>query len=303
MAIPKYDELMKPFLQTLVDGEVHKLKDINMKLAEEFHLTQEELSEVLPSGMDTVFRNRVGWARTYLKKAGLIESPARASFKITTVGLKVIQDNPAQIDRTYLEQFDSFREFLNVGIIDFAKESTDQKQTDLTPDDQLEAAYRQLNDTLASDLLAEVVKLSPAAFETFVVDLLVRMGYGKVAYGSYATVLSGDEGIDGIIMEDKLGFSLIYMQAKKWAPDSTVSRPDIQGFVGAIAGKHGKGLFVTTARFSEKAVTYAEQHHIILIDGKKLARLMIESNFCVHMRRSLEIKEIDTDELSRYQDG
>lgn len=302
MAIPKYDELMKPFLQTLADGEVHRLKDINTKLTDEFHLTQEELSEILPSGADTVFRNRVGWARTYLKKAGLIESPARASFRITTEGLKVIQDNPAQIDRSYLEQFDSFKEFLNVGTDDSAKEPSNQEQADLTPDDQLEAAYQQLNDTLASDLLAEVVKLSPGAFEKFVVDLLVRMGYGKVTYGSHSTVLSGDEGIDGIIMEDKLGFSLIYMQAKKWAPDSTVSRPVIQGFVGAIAGKHGNGLFVTTARFSEKAVQYAEQHHIILVDGKKLARLMIESNFCVHTRRSLEIKEIDTDELSRYQD-
>lgn len=159
----------------------------------------------------------------------------------------MIQENPDQIDKAYLEQFDSFTEFIAGGASNSTKEPADQNQEDLTPDDQLEAAYQQLNDTLASDLLAEVMKISPAAFEMFVVDLLVRMGYGKISYGSHSTVLSGDEGIDGIIMEDKLGFSLIYMQAKRWTPDSTVTRPDIQGFVGAIAGKHGNGLFVTTA--------------------------------------------------------
>ena len=214
----------------------------------------------------------------------------------------MIQENPDQIDKAYLEQFDSFTEFIAGGVSNSTKEPADQNQEDLTPDDQLEAAYQQLNDTLASDLLAEVMKISPAAFEMFVVDLLVRMGYGKISYGSHSTVLSGDEGIDGIIMEDKLGFSLIYMQAKRWTPDSTVTRPDIQGFVGAIAGKHGNGLFVTTAKFSDNAVRCAEQHHIILVDGKKLAQLMIESNFCVHTRRTLDFKVIDTDELSRYQD-
>ena len=176
------------------------------------------------------------------------------------------------------------------------------KQTDLTPDDQLEDAYKQINASLASDLLSEVLKISPYTFEKLVVDLLSKMGYGTVAYGSHATVASGDDGIDGVIMEDKLGFSLIYMQAKEWAPDRVVGQPDIQSFVGAIAGKHGDGLFVTTAKFSQKAKDYANTHHIILIDGERLAKLMIEYNFCVSTRKTFEIKAIDTDALAEYQD-
>ena len=176
------------------------------------------------------------------------------------------------------------------------------KQTDLTPDDQLEDAYKQINASLASDLLNEVLKISPYTFEKLVVDLLSKMGYGTVAYGSHATVASGDDGIDGVIMEDKLGFSLIYMQAKEWAPDRVVGQPDIQSFVGAIAGKHGDGLFVTTAKFSQKAKDYANTHHIILIDGERLANLMIEYNFCVSTRKTFEIKAIDTDALAEYQD-
>lgn len=176
------------------------------------------------------------------------------------------------------------------------------KADDLTPDDQLEEAYKQLNASLASDLLNEVLKLTPHTFEKFVIDFLSKMGYGTVAFGSHATQASGDDGIDGVIMEDKLGFSLIYMQAKKWAPDKVVGQPDIQSFVGAIAGKHGDGLFVTTARFSQKAKDYAHTHHIILIDGERLANLMIEYNFCVSTRKAFEIKAIDTDALAEYQD-
>lgn len=147
-----------------------------------------------------------------------------------------------------------------------------------------------------------MLKIPPYTFEKFVVDLLLKMGYGKADFGSHVTVASGDDGIDGIIMEDKLGFSLIYMQAKEWAVDKVVSQPDIQSFVGAIAGKKGDGLFVTTARFSQKAKNYAHTHHIILIDGERLANLMIEYNFCVSTRKTFEIKALDTDALAEYQD-
>lgn len=146
-----------------------------------------------------------------------------------------------------------------------------------------------------------MLKIPPYTFEKFVVDLLLKMGYGKADFGSHATVASGDDGIDGIIMEDKLGFSLIYMQAKEWAVDKVVSQPDIQSFVGAIAGRKGDGLFVTTARFSQKAKNYAHTHHIILIDGERLAK-MIEYNFCVSTRKTFEIKALDTDALAEYQD-
>lgn len=304
MAVPKYDELMKPLLEAVEDGQLYKIKDIYTVLTQQLRLGSDELSEMLPSGRQTVFRNRVGWAKTYLKKAGLIDSPARASIVITDAGKKVLQENPEKIDSKYLERFPSFRDFSSAVPSDEPgnKESSAGTVYDLTPDDQLEDAYKQINASLASDLLSEVMKITPYTFEKLVVDLLSKMGYGTVAYGSHATTASGDDGIDGVIMEDKLGFSLIYMQAKQWTQDRVVGQPEIQNFVGAIAGKHGDGLFVTTARFSQKAKDYAQTHHIILIDGERLANLMIEFNFCVSVRKTFEIKDIDTDVLNEYQD-
>lgn len=304
MAVPKYDELMKPLLIAVSDGETYKMKNVTALLAEQLNLSSDDLAEMLPSGRQTVFKNRVGWAKTYLKKAGLLDSPARATIVITNAGKQVVADNPEKIDSKYLEQFPSFVDFASAPepLDDSNPASEVPKPSDLTPDDQLEDAYKEINDSLASDLLSEVLKIPPYTFEKFVVDLLLKMGYGKADFGSHATVASGDEGIDGIIMEDKLGFSLIYMQAKEWAVDKVVSQPDIQSIVGAIAGKKGDGLFVTTARFSQKAKDYAHTHHIILIDGERLANLMIEYNFCVSTRKTFEIKALDTDALAEYQD-
>lgn len=304
MAVPKYDELMKPLLIAVSDGETYKMKDVTALLAEQLNLSSDDLAEMLPSGRQTVFKNRVGWAKTYLKKAGLLDSPARATIVITNAGKQVVADNPEKIDSKYLEQFPPFVDFASAPepLDDSNPASEVPKPSDLTPDDQLEDAYKEINDSLASDLLSEVLKIPPYTFEKFVVDLLLKMGYGKADFGSHATVASGDDGIDGIIMEDKLGFSLIYMQAKEWAVDKVVSQPDIQSFVGAIAGKKGDGLFVTTARFSQKAKNYAHTHHIILIDGERLANLMIEYNFCVSTRKTFEIKALDTDALAEYQD-
>lgn len=304
MAVPKYDELMKPLLIAVSDGETYKMKDVTALLAEQLNLSSDDLAEMLPSGRQTVFKNRVGWVKTYLKKAGLLDSPARATIVITNAGKQVVADNPEKIDSKYLEQFPSFVDFASAPepLDDSNPASEVPKPSDLTPDDQLVDAYKEINDSLASDLLSEVLKIPPYTFEKFVVDLLLKMGYGKADFGSHATVASGDEGIDGIIMEDKLGFSLIYMQAKEWAVDKVVSQPDIQSIVGAIAGKKGDGLFVTTARFSQKAKDYAHTHHIILIDGERLANLMIEYNFCVSTRKTFEIKALDTDALAEYQD-
>ena len=304
MAVPKYDELMKPLLVAVKDGEVYKIKDVTAVLAQQLNLSAEDLEEMLPSGRQTVFKNRVAWAKSYLKKAGLLDSPARATIVITEAGKKVVEENPKKIDSKYLEQFPSFVDFVSASDPTNGDDPVPaiSKPTDLTPDDQLEDAYKQINASLASDLLSEVLKISPYTFEKLVVDLLSKMGYGTVAYGSHTTVASGDDGIDGVIMEDKLDFSLIYMQAKEWAPDKVVGQANIQSFVGAIAGKHGDGLFVTTAKFSQKAKDYANTHHIILIDGERLANLMIEYNFCVSTRRTFEIKAIDTDVLAEYQD-
>lgn len=289
--LPKYNELMKPLLLVINDGEVHVFGEVIATLAHKLNLSEEDLNEKLPSGNQSVFKNRVGWAKTYLKKAGLVDSPARATIVITDAGKKVVEENPEVIDSKYLEQFSSFIEFYHSKNTDTSL-SVKLNMDDLTPDDQLESAYKQINDTLASDLLNEVLKISPYTFEKLVVDLLSSMGYGAIAYGSHATVASGDDGIDGVIMEDQLGFSLIYIQAKKWALDKVVGQPDIQSFVGAIAGKQGHGLFVTTSRFSQKAKDYADNHHIILVDGVKLANLMIKHNFCVSTRKRLRLKRL-----------
>lgn len=229
MAVPKYDELMKPLLAAVQDGEVYKMKDVTTALAQQLNLSVEDLAEMLPSGRQTVFKNRVGWAKTYLKKAGLLDAPARATIVITEAGKKVIVENPKKIDSKYLEKFPSFVDFVSTSDPVNGDNSVPaiSKSTELTPDDQLEDAYKQINASLASDLLSEVLKISPYTFEKLVVDLLSKMGYGTVAYGSHATSASGDDGIDGVIMEDKLGFSLIYIQAKEWAPDRVVGQPDI----------------------------------------------------------------------------
>jgi restriction system protein len=303
MAVPKYDELMKPMLIAVQDGKTYTIKEVTAMLAQRLNLSNDDLAEMLPSGRQQVFKNRVGWAKAYLKKAGLLDNPARGTIVISEAGKQVVAENPDKIDSNYLKRFPSFVDFTSTsGTTGDNCNPTVTKSDDMTPDDQLEEAYKQINASLASDLLNEVLKITPYTFEKLVVDLLSKMGYGTVAYGSHATAASGDDGIDGVIMEDKLGFSLIYMQAKEWALDRVVGQPEIQSFVGAIAGKHGDGLFVTTTRFSQKAKDYAHMHHIILIDGERLANLMIEYDFCVSTRKTFSIKSIDTDALAEYQD-
>ena len=304
MPVPKYYEMQRPFLEALKDGKPHTLKEIVAFVASYFHLTESDLSERIPSGSKTVLRDRVGWARTHLKKAGLIESPERAVFVITDDGHEALRSGPAVIDDKYLSQFMIDSEM--PGVLPTSEKNTNDAvmlpQESDTPDEVLETAFVELNAQLSDDLLHEVSKLSPTAFERMAVDLLHKMGYGAFENSGRVTAASHDDGIDGIIMEDRLGFSLIYIQAKKWDADSTVGQPELQKFVGAIAGRGGKGLFVTTAKFSQKAVEYANHQHIILIDGAKLARLMIEHNFGVRVKRVFEIKDIDTDTFNDYSD-
>lgn len=303
MPIPKYYEMHKPFLEFICDAHPHSLKELKSLMAAHFHLDEAALAELLPSGRQTVFINRIGWARTYLKKAGLINSPARATFVITRQGLEVLQDNPDVIDSAYLMRFEGFREFQNsTENISTQGEKSSGDANGTTPDDTFEDSFKKINDSLADELLSEVVKLSPTAFEQMVIDLLSKMGYGAFENAGRTTATTGDEGIDGIIMEDKLGFNLIYIQAKKWDLDRTVGRPEVQSFVGAISGKGGKGLLVTTAKYSKQASDYATHQHIILIDGQKLARLMIEHDFGVTVKKTFAIKAIDTDVFNEYSE-
>ncbi|WP_277237506.1 restriction endonuclease [Merdimonas faecis] len=303
MAVPQYFKMHKPILKCLSDRQTHTMKELKVYVINYFQLTEEEVSALVPSGTQTYLSNRIGWARTYLKKAGLIESPARAVFRITEEGMKVVRDAPDVIDLKYLLRYDSFREF--VGKTEENKQSgqkdTEVQETD-TPDDVFEAAFKKINQSLADDVLTEVMKLSPIAFEKMVLDLMTKMGYGTFENAYSTTPKTNDEGIDGIIMEDKLGFGLIYVQIKHWGHDHSVGRPEVQAFVGAIAGKGGKGLFVTTSKFTKQAIEYAKGQHIILMDGEKLAYNMIEHDFGVSTKKIFSIKALDMDLFEEYQE-
>ena len=296
MSVPKFHEFMKPFLVILNDEKSHTIKELRNILSAEFKLTPADLSLMLPSGTQTVIYNRVQWAGTYLSKAGLVNKPSRGVFCISEQGKQVIKENPAIIDPEYLTRFESFKEFQKTS----NKENSQKSIEPETPDYTFEESFEQINNNLADDLLTEVLKLTPVAFEKMIIDLLKKMGYGAFENSGRTTPVSDDEGIDGIIMEDKLGFNLIYIQAKHWSIDRSVGRPEIQNFVGAISGKGGNGLFVTTAKYTKSAIEYANQHHIILVDGKKLCKLMIEHNFGVTVKKIYQIKELDTDVFSEY---
>ena len=300
MPIPKYDEMYRAFLDCLADGQLHRSKEVKDTVAGVFSVSKKERAEMLPSGKQPLFDNRIGWTRTYLKKAGLVQSPSRGIYVITPAGKQVLNENPHKIDNLYLQRFESFRKFISTDGEDSGTPAPVEKVSGKTPQDILDEAFQQINTTLADDLLSEIMKQPPVFFEHLVVKLLTRMGYGG-SIENAGTVIgqTGDEGIDGIIREDKLDFSLIYNQAKRWDCDNTVGRPEIQKFVGALAGQGAsKGLFITTAKFTKEARQYAEKQHttkVVLVDGTTLAKLMIEYDLGVSTEATYEIKRIDSD--------
>ena len=295
MPVPKYHELYAPFLKTLQDGQVHNMKEIKQSVVEQTHLTDADLAERLPSGKQTVFDNRIGWCRTYLKKAGLIESPVRAQFVLTEEGKKALPDADI-IDDKYLMKYSSFRAFQN---IDSSEEqpATSTSAAEKSPEELLEDAYAELNVSLADDLMSEIMKLDPTDFEKLVVRLLLAMGYGSgIDDAGFVTQASNDGGIDGVIKEDQLGFSSIYIQAKRWDPGTSIQRPEIQKFAGALQEqKAQKGLFISTATFSQGARKSADAAGIVLVDGKQLTKLMIKFNLGVSVEHVYEVKRLDTD--------
>lgn len=301
MAMPKYHEFMKPILELLKDNQTHKLNDVYNTLAMRLNLSEEEKKELLPSGKQLVYKNRIGWALTYLKKAKVIESPARATYRITDLGQKVIAENPDIINQDYLKRFDGFNDFINSSSGNtMLDNNVPNMEKDESPQELLDRAYKTIFNALTDDLLNEVMKQSPDFFEKLVVDLLVAMGYGgsKIENGQVLGK-SGDEGIDGIIKEDKLGFEKIYVQAKRWNIETSIGRPELQKFVGALTGQGAsKGAFITTASFTKEAKDYVSKQRackIILIDGRTLALLMVEYNVGVSIDNTYYIKRIDTD--------
>jgi len=300
MPVPEFQTFLLPVLKLAADGAEHSLSEARDVLAREFGLTPEERNELLPSGRQRRFDNRVAWAKAYLEQAGLVKSPRRAHFVITPAGRELLAENLSRLDIPTLRRYDSFRAFHNgsrrsdqstgEGALAAAHDSA-------TPEEALEAAYQSIRAELASELLAKVKAASPTFFEGLVVELLLKMGYGRNrAEAGRAIGGSGDEGIDGIISEDRLGLDTIYIQAKRW--DGTVGRPEVQKFVGALHGKRArKGVFMTTGTFSNDAQEYVSRidPRVVLIDGKQLAEYMLDLNLGVTTRSTYELKRIDSD--------
>lgn len=300
MAIPDYETLMHPLLSRLADEQTRVVKDVVAQLADEFKLTLEERAQLLPSGGTLTFASRVGWAKTYLKKAGLVQQPKRGLVQITDQGKAALAQQPVRIDVGFLEQFSSFLDFRNSSRekpISTRLNDVLPLPSDLTPDEVIEAAYQRSISALADEVLERVKACSPIYFERLVVQLLIQMGYGgSREEAGKAVGRSGDGGIDGVINEDRLGLDAIYLQAKRWS--NVVGRPDIQQFVGALAGQRAtKGVFISTSRFTQEAKDYAanSQYKVVLIDGERLAELMIEHDLGVSVAATYQLKRIDSD--------
>lgn len=298
MSIPDYQTIMLPLIELLSDGQERSTRECIEALAERFRLSKEERAELHPSGFQPVFDNRVGWAQTYLKKAGLLDSPRRGVVRITPRGQEVLRKSPERIDVKFLLQFEEFREFIKA-----SRQKTNRKResqseaTQSDPVEQIEEAFSAYQESLISDVFDKLRKATPRFFERVVIQLLVKMGYGGGLKEAAKHVGgSGDEGIDGIINEDRLGLDVVYIQAKQWS--NPVGRPEIQKFVGALYGKRAKkGIFITSSEFTKEArdyVTHVEPR-VVLIDGKTMARLMVEYNLGVTTKSIYELKSIDQD--------
>ena len=297
MTVPDYQSVMLPLLKVLGDGQEHSLHEVIETLAEGFELTDEERRELLPSGRQAKFDNRVAWARTYMKKAGLLESTGRGKFRINDRGLAVLRENPPEINVKFLEQFPEFLEFRDGASKDVNTDTeNDTADKTKTPEEVLETSYQNLRKDLAQDLLDRIMGCSPEFFERLVVDLLVAMGYGGSRKDAGEAVgRSGDGGIDGIIKEDKLGLDAVYIQAKRW--EGTVGRPTVQAFAGSLMGNRaGKGVMITTSQFSKDAKDYVrsiQQPKIVLIDGEQLAQFMIDHDIGVADVATYRVKRVD----------
>jgi restriction system protein len=299
MGIPDYQSIMLPLLNLASDKNEHSYREAVENLAREFSLSEEERRELLPSGIQPIFDNRVGWASTYLKKARILDSRKRGYFQITERGLNVLSKNPSKINKNYLKQFPEFNEFVKLPK-NIEEEAREVSIGDQTPEEVLEYSYQDLRNTMAQDLINKVKSYPPEFFEKLVVDLLINMDYGGSRRDAGEAIgKNGDEGIDGIIKEDKLGLETIYIQAKRW--ENTVSRPEIQKFAGALQGQQAKkGVFITTSTFSQNAKDYASKidSKVVLIDGVLLAQLMIDYDIGVSKIKSYDLKKVDTDYFS-----
>ena len=298
MAIPDFQSAMLPVLTFFSDGSEHSNSDLIESMVRLYNVTQEELDEMLSSGTERVFNSRINWAKTYIFQAGLLERTQRSHYRITERGLDLMKQKPEKIDIRLLNRYPEFQEFQRRSSRPSLGRGVAEQVVPLPPEETMQAAFREFQSSLISIILENVKRCKPPFFEQLVVDLLVKMGYGGTHENAGKAVgRSGDGGIDGIIDEDRLGLDAIYIQAKRWG-DTTVGKPEIQKFVGALVGRRAKkGVFITTSRFSQEAIDYAGsiEAKVVLIDGQRLAELMIEFGVGVTEKDVIRLKKIDTD--------
>lgn len=297
MPIPNFQNYFLPVLKIISDKQEHTVQELIEKVANEFSLSEEDKKELLPSGKDYRHSNRVKWTKTYLKKAGLLESTGRSKVEITQEGLDLLSENPSKIDIKFLKRYPSFIEFAVGNKSEATDDQVSSYSNDISPEESLEQSYNNLREKLSIELLEKVKSCSPKFFESLVVDLLLAMGYGGSRRDAGEAIgSSGDGGIDGIIKEDKLGLDAIYIQAKRW--ESTVGRPVVQAFAGSLMGKKAhKGVMITTSSFSSDARSYVKDidKKIVLIDGATLAKYMIDHDIGVFTASTYSVKRMDLD--------
>lgn len=295
MAVPEFQSFMLPVLQLFSDNNIHTTSECMKTAINYFKLDESDIKLTVPSGKQTLVANRVYWSLTYLKKSLLLETERRGVYKITKRGSQLLETKPNRIDKKLLSQYEEYRIFSNQE--NDANVVNVDKTEEITPEENIDRIYKKITEQLADDLLEMIFDKDPYYFERLVMDVLTKMGYGNSDDNSNTvTKKSGDEGIDGIINQDKLGLDKIYIQAKRWKDN--VGRPQLQNFVGALsAKKSSKGIFITTSDFTKEAKDYATNlsHTIVLINGKQLAKLMIEYNVGVQINYSYDIKKIDND--------
>ena len=293
MAVPDFQSFFKPLLDLAADGKEHSMQEARDVIAKKMALPEEDMKELLPSGLQTKFDNRVAWAKSYFVQAKVLESPRRGHFRITQRGLDLHKKGHKRIDVRILNEYPEFIEFHKARS---PKEEEPEAQAE-TPEETLEKAYGSIRSDLAGQIVERITSNSPQFFERLVIDLMVAMGYGGSRADAGKSIGgTGDEGIDGIIKEDRLGLDLVYLQAKRW--DGTVGRPEVQKFVGALQGKRAKkGVFITTGKFSDDARKYVEtiDPKVILIDGRMLAELMIDHGLGTTTTASYQVKRVDSD--------
>lgn len=299
MYIPDFQSIMLPIMNIIFDKKEHAFRDVINELIQKYNLSDEEKKVLLPSGKQPVFENRVGWAKTHLKKAGLLANPRRGYIQITERGLSLLENKPNKIDVKALKQFAEYNEFIGRTIVDDNNVDIINVAETQTPEERMDSAFQDIKKALAEEILEKIYNVSPSFFEKIVVELLVKMGYGgSVKDAGKAIGKANDEGIDGTIKEDRLGLDVIYIQAKRWKKGNVVGRPELQKFVGALAGQGAKkGIFITTSTFTKEALEYTPKNEtkIILIDGIQLSELLIEQNVGVSTQETYEIKKINND--------